>query len=85
MKNPLVVFREEFDDWAVLFDPDTGDGFGLNPTGAIVWKCLEGGRTVLGIAEDLQGCCEDVPDTVIDDVASFVDDLAERGLVGYEL
>ena len=22
--NPLVVLREEFDDWAVLFDPDKG-------------------------------------------------------------
>jgi hypothetical protein len=22
--NPLIVLREEFDDWAILFDPDTG-------------------------------------------------------------
>ena len=29
--NSLVVLREEFDDWAVLFDPDTGSGFGINP------------------------------------------------------
>ena len=28
--NPLIVLREEFDDWAILFDPDTGDAFGLN-------------------------------------------------------
>ena len=24
LANPLVVLREEFDGWAVLFDPDTG-------------------------------------------------------------
>ena len=23
--NPLIVLREEFDDWAILFDPDSGD------------------------------------------------------------
>ena len=21
--NPIIVFREEFDDWALLFNPDT--------------------------------------------------------------
>ncbi len=25
--NPMIVFREEFDDWAVLFNPETGDTF----------------------------------------------------------
>ena len=25
--NPLIVLREEFDDWAILFDPDTGDAY----------------------------------------------------------
>jgi hypothetical protein len=24
--NPYVMLREEFDDWAVLFNPDTGRG-----------------------------------------------------------
>ncbi len=42
--NPSVVLREEFDDWAVLFDPDTGRGFGLNPTGVYLWKLLDGGH-----------------------------------------
>ena len=40
--NPLVVLREEFDDWAVLFDPDTGNAFGLSPVGVFVWKLLDG-------------------------------------------
>ena len=40
--NPLVVLREEFDDWAILFDPDTGNAFGLNPTGVYLWKLLDG-------------------------------------------
>ncbi len=40
--NPYVQLREEFDDWAILFNPDTGRGFGLNPTGVRVWKLLDG-------------------------------------------
>jgi len=34
--NPMVVFREEFDDWAVLFDPDSNETFGLNPVSAFI-------------------------------------------------
>ncbi len=33
--NPSVVLREEFDNRAILFDPDTGDAFGINPVGAL--------------------------------------------------
>ena len=29
--NPVLVLREEFDDWAILFDPDSGDAHALNP------------------------------------------------------
>ena len=29
--NPMVVLREEFDDWALLFDPDTNDIFTIDP------------------------------------------------------
>ena len=44
--NSLVVLREEFDDWAVLFDPDTGNACGLNPVGVFIWKRLDGRHTV---------------------------------------
>ena len=43
--NPDVVLREEFDDWAILFNPDTGRGFGLNPTGVYLWKIFDGKST----------------------------------------
>ncbi len=55
--NPWVMLREEFDDWAVLFDPDTGHGFGLNPTGVLVWKLLDGEHTVEALIEKLHGDC----------------------------
>jgi len=40
--NPMVVSREEFDDWAILFDPETGKAFGVNPIGTEIWNKLDG-------------------------------------------
>ena len=82
--NPLIVLREEFDDWAILFDPDTGNAFGLNPTGVYLWKLLDGGHTV----EDMiryRRDAEDVPDEVSDHVSEFVGELTKRGLAGHEV
>ncbi len=36
-----VVLREEFDNWAIPFDPATGNAFGLNPVGVFVWERLD--------------------------------------------
>jgi SynChlorMet cassette protein ScmD len=60
--NPEVVLREEFDDWAVLFDPDSGEAFGLNPVGVFIWKRLDGKRTPAEIIGELRQQCDNVPD-----------------------
>jgi SynChlorMet cassette protein ScmD len=83
--NPLIVLREEFDDWAILFDPDTGDAFGLNPIGVRIWKRLDGTHSVADILQDLQEGYEDVPDEAESDLQEFIEDLVQRGLVGYEV
>jgi SynChlorMet cassette protein ScmD len=83
--NPLIVLREEFDDWAILFDPDTGDAFGLNPIGVQIWKRLDGNHTVKDILKDLHEGYEDVPKEAEADLEEFVDDLVQRGLAGYEI
>jgi hypothetical protein len=44
--NPFVLLREEFDDWAILFDLNSGHGFGLSPIGVYVWKFLDGEHSV---------------------------------------
>ncbi len=80
--NPLVVLREEFDDWAVLFDPDTGNAYGLNPTGVFVWKRLDGRHTVDDLVRDIRKAYDGVPEQVRDEVAAIVDDLLAKGLAG---
>ncbi len=83
--NPMIVFREEFDDWAILFDPDSGFCHGLSPTGVFVWKHLDGRHTPEKIVEKLKEVCPDVPDTAREDIEAFLQDLAQRGMAGHEV
>ena len=83
--NPTVVLREEFDDWAILFDPDTGGGFSVNPVSVFIWKRLDGKHTAEEILAELRQNCEDVPEDAEAHLDEFVKELVERGLAGYEV
>lgn len=80
--NPLVVLREEFDDWAVLFNPDTADALGINPVGVAVWKLLDGRRTVEDIVSAVRKGFADVPAGAPGEIAAFTDTLVEHGFAG---
>jgi SynChlorMet cassette protein ScmD len=82
--NPMIVLREEFDDWAVLFDPDSGNAFGLNPVSVFIWKQLDGRHTVQDILEKLGKECADAPDDAETYVRAFLEDLSKAGLAGQE-
>ncbi len=81
-RSPVVVLREEFDDWAVLFNPDTGDAVGINPVGIAAWKLMDGRRSLHEIVAETGQLFEGTPDKALDDMTSFVGNLAERGFVG---
>jgi SynChlorMet cassette protein ScmD len=83
--NPVVVLREEFDDWAILFNPDTAAAVGINPVGAAVWKKMDGKRSLNEIVLEIKTGYEDAPEAALAEIAAFVDKLAEDGYVGYEL
>ena len=83
--NPIVVLREEFDDWAVLFNPDTADAVGTNPVGVAVWKRMNGKRSLADIVSEIQNDFEDTPDTVFKEITAFIDRLANHGFAGLEL
>lgn len=83
--NPVVVFREEFDKWAVLFNPDTADAAGINPVGVAVWKLMDGQHSLEEIVEEIKDRFADVSDSVVQHVSEFVNNLVERGFVVYEL
>jgi SynChlorMet cassette protein ScmD len=79
--NPVAVLREEFDDWAVLFNPDTAEAVGTNPVGVFVWKKMNGGNTLERIVGMVRESFEGVPEEAAEEVLRFVKELAEKGFL----
>ena len=80
--NPVIVLREEFDDWALLFDPDSNVAFGVNPVGVLIWKQLDSKHNLGDIVSALRENCDDVSDNVETDVENFLNSLILTGFAG---
>ena len=80
--NPVAVLREEFDDWAVLFNPDTAEAVGVNPVGVAIWKLMDGRLSIQQIASSIAEQFDQTPPTVLDEVRRYVEELASRGFLG---
>jgi SynChlorMet cassette protein ScmD len=83
--NPMVVCREEFDEWAILFDPETGKAFGINPIAVAVWKLLDGKHGCDDIQRDIQKSFAEVPEDVRSHIDDFLRELVKVGFAGYEV
>jgi SynChlorMet cassette protein ScmD len=81
-RNQVVVLREEFDDWAVLYNPDNADAVGANPIGVEIWKSLDGTKSVAEIISKIRQDYQNVSDHVESDILAFIEKLLERGLIG---
>ncbi len=79
--NPAIVLREEFENHAFLYDPDTGDTFVLNPVGAFVWKCLDGRRSIDQIMDKVNWEFDEVSSSVFEDLKAFLNDLRAKGFI----
>lgn len=84
MRNPHAVLREEFDDWAVLFNPDTGNAVGVNPVGVAVWKLLDGNRDLGAIIAGIRNQFENIPEALEDEILKYLRNLAEHGFIGLD-
>jgi SynChlorMet cassette protein ScmD len=83
--NPMIVLREEFDDWAILFDPDTGKAFGINPVAVSIWKLLDGKHTKKDIESAIKGGYKEIPSDMDSQIKDFLEELVEKGFAGYEV
>jgi len=81
--KPSVVFRENFDDMAVVYDPEGGKAFGLNPVGVIIWQLLDGKHTLDQIVDEVIKRCTQTPDNLKEHVWTFISSLLDSGLIGY--
>jgi Coenzyme PQQ synthesis protein D (PqqD). len=79
--NPSIVLREEFDDYALLYNPDSVEVFCLNPVGVFIWKQFDGQHTEEDILGNLRSHCVTVPETAGDDIREFIAELSGRGLI----
>ncbi|HOA05558.1 MAG TPA: PqqD family peptide modification chaperone [Candidatus Fermentibacter daniensis] len=81
-RNPDIVLREEDEDGALLFNPDTNDVRILNTTGLFIWRAASG-VTLDALVESVSGAFDDVPaDRVRADVWSFMSGLLSDGFLG---
>lgn len=81
--NPNIVFREEFDDWALLFNPENGAVIGLNPIGTFIRKRLDGSHSILDITSEINEHFDEVPPNMENEVQNFVDELVKKGYATY--
>ena len=84
IKNPDVVLREEEEDAALLFNPDTGQVKVLNTTGLFIWQLCDGNNTLPSIVTALQESFDDaVPeDQLTSDIKDFIDEMTTSGFIG---
>ena len=83
--NPVVVLREEFDDWAVLFNPDSANAAGTNPVGVAVWNRMNGRRSLAEIISEIKNSFEGASESISKEIITFVNSLVENGFAGLEL
>lgn len=71
----------ELDGKVVLFHERTGEVHVLNPTGSLVWQCLDGNADVATLADDLHEVTG-APRAVVErDLVSLLAQLVRQGLV----
>ena len=78
--RPQVVIREESDDFALLYDPDTGESFVLDPVGVFVCRRLDGGLSVEQIVAESDAFFDGVPEDAAAQVRAFVESLVGKNL-----
>lgn len=76
-----LVLREETDDWAILYDPDSGQSFGLNPVSVLIWKNLDGRNTIEKIVRIVKHRCYNVDKNIEKHILEFIKELLENGLI----
>ncbi|MBT3231634.1 MAG: PqqD family peptide modification chaperone [Calditrichaeota bacterium] len=83
--NPEIILRDDLEEAAVLFNPENSKTFGLNRTGLVIWRNLDGKHSTSQIADEVTNQCAEIPEDLENHIKSFTDALVENGLAGYIL
>ena len=83
LRNPDVILREEDEDGALLFNPDTNQVRVLNATAVFLWHLGDGSKGIPDMVAALKTQFEGVPEKEAEDhVKSFMDDMTANGFIG---
>ncbi len=81
--NPEVVLREEDEDGALLFNPDTNQVKIINITGLFIWKQCDGSRNLSDICQSLEENFENfTPEQVTQDISDYIKEMISAGFIG---
>ncbi len=79
--NQQIVFRKEFDGTALLFDPETGETFGLNKTSVFIWEKISEGMDEVAVMAALKEACGELPAGAESDVKNFIASLKAKNFI----
>jgi hypothetical protein len=83
-RKPDVVFRElQEGEGGVLLHLLSGEYHGLNQLGCVVWSLMESERTFGDLVADVRGQLDESPDSLQQDVSTFLEGLRDRDLVEF--
>jgi hypothetical protein len=80
-RHANAVYREVGEDGGLVVLPGKAEVKVLNPVGALVFHLLDGSRTVQEIARAVTEEFEVAEEQAVEDVQSFVQQLAEHGML----
>ena len=81
-RNPKVESRGLGEEGgAVLLHVGTGAYHGTNDVGAMIWDALEEPMSFGALLSDLRDQLEETPPNLAEEIAEFLDELAQRELV----
>lgn len=78
---PVDVVSERLDGEAVLLQLSSGEYYGLNASGALIWQLLKEGASVSQIQSALHARYRMDPAVLDADLARILEQLASKGLV----
>ncbi len=81
-RDERAVYRRLAEgEGGVLLHLDTAATSAVNETGALIWQLLEGAPTLSALVERVSGQVVEAPPTLAAEIATFVADLRDLGLV----
>ena len=83
--NQMAVFRKEFDNNSLLFDPVTGKAFYLNPVATFIWQELYLEHSFDEIEKGILSKFSNTPLNLKSDLDDFLRSLIDKGFLGNEV